>query len=186
MSVSQYCNRDAISIAADASALDAAKLMRKHRTGTLVVVSEQDGKRKPLGLLGESALVVEVMARSLDPKTATVDDLMQPVGDCAREDEAVWAVVERMRERNQRRLPVVDGEGAFVGLLAADDILELLAAGLIDIAMLTRAAPSTGKASGAKRTAQKKTARKPAKRPAKPAKKDTAKKPEPAAEAESG
>lgn len=181
MSVSQYCNRDAISIAADASALDAAKLMRKHRSATLVVVDEQDGKRKPLGLLGQSALVVEVMARGGDPKTTTVSDLMQPIDDCAREDEAVWAVVERMRERNQRQLPVTDAGGEFVGLLAADDILELLAAGLIDIAMLTRAAPASGKTAGAKRTGQKKsTARKTTKRPAR---KDTAKKSEPAAEA---
>lgn len=177
MSVSQYCKRDAASIAADASALDAAKLMRKHRTGTLVVIGEQDGKHKPLGLLGESALVMEVLARGKDPKTVTAADLMQPVEDCAREDEAVWAVVERMRERNQRRLPVTDAEGAFVGLLAADDILELLAAGLIDIAMLTRATPATGKTSGTKRAGQKNTARKATKRPAK---KDAANKKEPA------
>lgn len=179
MSVTQYCKRDAISIAADANALDAAKLMRKHRTGTLVVIDEQEGKRKPLGLLGESALVVELMARGTDPKTATVADLMQPVEDCAREDEAVWAVVERMRERNQRRLPVTDAEGSLIGLLAADDILELLAAGLVDIAMLTRETPAAGKATGAKRTGQKKSARKTTKRPAK---KDAAKEPGPAAE----
>jgi CBS domain-containing protein len=178
MSVTQYCNRDAISIAADASALDAAKLMRKHRTGTLVVVDEQDGKRKPLGLLGESALVVEVMARGTDPKTTTTADLMQTVESCAREDEALWAVVERMRENNQRRLPVTDTEGSLVGLLAADDILELLAAGLIDIAMLTRETPA-GKTPANKRSGPKKNARKTTRRPAK---KDAAKKSEPAAE----
>ncbi|MEJ2654828.1 MAG: hypothetical protein P8Z69_05895, partial [Acidihalobacter sp.] len=70
-----------------------------------------------------------------------------------------------------------DAEGAFVGLLAADDILELLAAGLIDIAMLTRATPATGKTSGTKRAGQKNTARKATKRPAK---KDAANKKEPA------
>lgn len=179
MSVTQYCNRDAISIAAGASALDAAKLMRKHRTGTLVVIDEEDGKRKPLGLLGESALIVEVMARGADPKATTVADLMQAVDGCAREDEAVWTVVERMREHNQRRLPVTDAEGALVGLLAADDILGLLAAGLVDIAMLTREAPA-GKPPDNKRTGPKKSPRKTTKRPAK---KETAKKLEPAAEA---
>lgn len=182
MSVTQYCNRDAITIASDASAQEAAKLMRKHRTGTLVVIAEQDGKRTPLGLLGESTLVIEVMARNVDPKAVIAADLMLPVEECARENEAIWSVVERMRERNQRRLPVIDKEGALLGLLAADNILELLAAGLIDIAMLTRETPGD-KAPQVKRAGQKKTARKTTKRPSK---KEASKKPEPAAEETSG
>lgn len=166
MSVSQYCNRDTISIADGDNALDAAKLMRKHHTGTLVVVSEEDDKRIPLGLLGESALVTEVLARGTDPKSVTAAELMQPMTASAREDEAVWAVVERMREHDQRRLAITDSEGSLLGLLVADDILELLAAGLVDIATLTRESPpSTRRAS--KRGPRKKPARKPGKKAAK-------------------
>lgn len=163
MSVTQYCNRDVVGIASDASALEAAKLMRKHGTGTLVVVSDEDGQRKPLGLLGESALVNEVMARGTDPESVTAAELMQPTADCAREDEALWTVIERMRANQQRRLPVTDAAGALVGLLAADDILGLLSAGLVDIATLTRE-PPPAKAAGRRRAASKKSPRKTAKR----------------------
>lgn len=179
MSVTQYCNRDVITIAAEATALEAAKLMRKHRTGILVVVTEQDGKRAPLGLLAESTLVTEVMARGTTPDKPSAADLMFPIDECARADEPLWNVVERMRASDLRRLPVTDADGALVGLLAADDILELLAAGLLDIAMLTRESlggksrPSRGKRAAPKRTARKTSGRpakqKAAQQPAEPA-----------------
>lgn len=168
MSVTQYCNRDVITIAAESTALDAAKLMRKHRTATLVVVTEQNGKRIPLGLLAESTLVTEVMAQGTDPGKPSAAELMLAIPECAREDEPLWNVVERMRAIDLRRLPVTDADGALVGLLRADDILELLAAGLMDIAMLTREGVG-GKANAPrnKRTGQKRPPRKSAKRPAK-------------------
>jgi CBS domain-containing protein len=43
-----------------------------------------------------------------------------------REDEGLGRAVSLMRSQGVRRLPVVDASGALVGLLAADDLIELL------------------------------------------------------------
>jgi CBS domain-containing protein len=44
-----------------------------------------------------------------------------------REDAGVAETVELMRMKGVRRLPVTDAAGALVGIVAADDILTLLA-----------------------------------------------------------
>jgi CBS domain-containing protein len=47
--------------------------------------------------------------------------------------------VELMRVRGIRRLPVTDSDGALVGLIAADDILSLLAEEIAGVAgMISR------------------------------------------------
>lgn len=161
MSVSEYCNRDFVAIAPENTALDAAKLMRKHGIHSLIVVEENDGLKKPLGLLDDAALVREVMAKKADAETVTVATLMQAVDECARLEEPVWTALERMRRQHLRRLPVIDAEGGLVGELMADDILALLTAGIVDITALLRGQADTKK-KPARRGARKKPARRTA------------------------
>ncbi|MFN8820254.1 MAG: CBS domain-containing protein, partial [Betaproteobacteria bacterium] len=44
-----------------------------------------------------------------------------------RDDDDLFDALARMREAGVRRLPVVDGDGTLSGLLAVDNVLELLA-----------------------------------------------------------
>ena len=140
MAVSQFCNRKIVTISKESDALQAAKLMRRHRTSTLVVIDTQspDSKKIPVGLLEEGILSREVLAKSLDPQTQKVAALMNPLPISINEQTAIWEAIEAMRERNLRRLPVMDADGNLTGLLAADDIIDLLLAGLSDILALTR------------------------------------------------
>jgi len=43
------------------------------------------------------------------------------------EDQGVFETVEHMRAHGVRRMPVVDQQGALVGIIAVDDLIELLA-----------------------------------------------------------
>ena len=45
----------------------------------------------------------------------------------AREGDELVDVVGRMRSHGVRRMPVVNAQGGLEGILAADDVLELLA-----------------------------------------------------------
>lgn len=161
MSVSEYCNRDIVTLSPQATALDAAKLMRKHNVTSIIVLDESESQKKPIGILEDTALVREVMARKYDPGTILVETLMQPVTECAQMEEPVWAAVEQMRKQNLRRLPVVDSEGKLQGELIADDILALLTAGIVDIAALLRA-PAGKKKTSRKQPRRKSTRRAPA------------------------
>ncbi|MNF02190.1 inosine 5'-monophosphate dehydrogenase [compost metagenome] len=48
----------------------------------------------------------------------------------ARESEAVFEVIGKMRHFSIRRMPVVDDQGLLVGIVSADDLLGILAENL--------------------------------------------------------
>jgi CBS domain-containing protein len=66
----------------------------------------------------------------------TVADVVSRTPVTANEREDIHEVVRRMRNAGVRRVPVVDAYGALVGVVAIDDVLELLAETLLDIAAL--------------------------------------------------
>lgn len=56
-----------------------------------------------------------------------VGDIMGGELVTAAERDDVYETLQIMRARGVRRVPVVDAEGALAGILALDDVLEILA-----------------------------------------------------------
>lgn len=113
--------RGVISIAADASVLDAIKIMAEKAVGSLLVmqgeklqgiVTERDYARKVIikGRSSESTEVSEIM--TADVCTATMQDT---VNKC----------MTVMTERKIRHLPVLDG-GAVVGMISIGDLVQAI------------------------------------------------------------
>jgi CBS domain-containing protein len=114
-----------------------ARLMRHHHVGTLVVVEEMNGGRRvPVGIVTDRDAVVEVMATGLDPNTITVGDIMEQELVTARESEGVLETMQIMRYKGVRRLPIVDKDGQLVGIVSFDDLLEILAEQLGELAKI--------------------------------------------------
>lgn len=127
MSVGQICNRDTVIVRKDESIVDAAKLMREFHVGSVVVVEDVESGTRPVGILTDRDLVVEILAAELDPETVTVGDIMSYELTTARDDDGLWDTLRRMRAKGIRRMPVVNAEGLLTGILTSDDLLELLA-----------------------------------------------------------
>jgi len=136
MPIGEICNREVIIVQRDTTVQEAARLMRQHHVGTLVVVEEVSGKRKPAGLVTDRDLVVEVLATQLDAAAITMGDIMLPELVTIPESSGVFEAIQFMRAKAVRRLPVVDGLGALVGIVALDDLLSLLAEELSELAAL--------------------------------------------------
>jgi CBS domain-containing protein len=116
--------------------LQAAQLMRHKHVGDLVVVGDPQEDRVPLGIVTDRDLVVEVLGNGLDPATTTLGSLMHKPVVIANENEDTTTVVARMREHGVRRVPVVDRQGATVGIITLNDLLRVLvdeADGLLQI-----------------------------------------------------
>src|SRR3989338_11484945 len=108
MPVSEICNREVVVVRPNDSALEAARIMRQHHVGDVVVVEERGGVRVPVGIVTDRDLVVEIMAPELDQMVITVGDIMAPDLVTVKENTGVFDAIQYMRAKGVRRLPVVD------------------------------------------------------------------------------
>jgi CBS domain-containing protein len=141
MAIGELCSRDVVFVALDESCALAAQLMREQHVGSLVVVREEGARRVPAGIVTDRDLVVGVMALGLDADKTLVETVMRPGLAVLREDEGVGRAIALMRDKGVRRLPVVDAAGALVGVLAADDLIELFGAELAGLAEMIGKGP---------------------------------------------
>jgi CBS domain-containing protein len=126
MKIGELCSRVVVFAYKNMPLTEAAKLMREHHVGSLIVVKEDDGKRAPLGIVTDRDIVVEVVAAGLDVRTLTVGEIMTDELIVAREQDDMLDVLGVMRKRGIRRIPVVTPSGALAGIATIDDILGVL------------------------------------------------------------
>ena len=127
MAIGEICSREVVLTTKDMSVRAAAQLMREYHVGALVVVDATSGVRVPVGILTDRDIAVGIVAKGLDADSLTVGEVMTPDLTTARERDGVAETIERMRAKGVRRLPVVDDGGALVGIVTADDFVDLLA-----------------------------------------------------------
>jgi CBS domain-containing protein len=134
MAIGDICNREVVYVERNATVHTACKLMRHYHVGSLVVVDEVDGKRIPVGMLTDRDIVIEIDAVDLDPKVITVGDIMSQELATVPERMGVLETIEVMRFKGVRRVPVVDSDQCLIGIVTIDDLLEVLAEELTDLA----------------------------------------------------
>jgi CBS domain-containing protein len=138
MPISEICNREVVIVQRDTTASEAAQLMRHHHVGDVVVVEDRGGVKVPIGIVTDRDLVMGIMAPEIDQKVITVGDLLMSELVSVREHDGVSETIEYMRAKGVRRVPVVDSDGGLVGILALDDLLELLAEELLSLSRLVQ------------------------------------------------
>jgi CBS domain-containing protein len=110
--------------------------MRQYHVGDIVVTDEMDHRRTPVGIVTDRDIVLEVLAQELDATSLSVGDIMTGDLITVRENEGLFQTIQLMRAKGARRVPVVNGEGVLVGIVSVDDLVELLAEELGELAKL--------------------------------------------------
>jgi CBS domain-containing protein len=124
--IRELCTREVVVATRDTSVAAAAKLMRHHHVGTIVVCDQPNGgKRIPLGIVTDRDIVVEVVAPELRAETIMVGDIMGRGLVTAQETEGVL-----------QALPIVRQDGHLVGIVSIDDLLGILAEELSEVAKI--------------------------------------------------
>ena len=118
----------------ETTAHDVAQLMRQHHIGALVVVDAID-KNKPVGIVTDRDLVLELMAEGLDPSVFTAGDIMTIDLVTAHLDMDVMEAVALMKIHQLRRLVVTNDTGHLSGIVTIENVLELLTRELAELAM---------------------------------------------------
>ena len=137
MFIRDYCNMNVICCEADAPIAEVAALMRRHHVGDVVVIDSQlQEQRVPIGIITDRDILVETIALDIEAKLFTASDLMTAPVTTVQEDASLAEAMSIMRGKRIRRLPVVNRAGGLFGMVTSDDLLNLLAAELSMLAGL--------------------------------------------------
>jgi CBS domain-containing protein len=118
----KICIKPVVTASAQMTVEEAARAMRTRNVGALVVVNAG----RPIGMLTDRDVAVEVVAKGLDPDTARVGDVMHKKPITIREDLGILDAAKVFAKTGVRRLPVVTKSGVLVGVIAVDDLIMLL------------------------------------------------------------
>ena len=132
--VSELCERDVVVATPETTVAEAAKIMRKRHVGCVVVADRKGaGLPVPRGIVTDRDIVVGVVATELDAGVITVSDIMSRELFTVTADADPRDAMRLMRSKGLRRLPVVTPKGHLIGLVAFDDLLELITEELGDL-----------------------------------------------------
>lgn len=112
---------DIISIAADASVLDAIKLMADKAVGSLLVMNGDALK----GIVTERDYARKVIIKGRASESTEVGEIMTSKVRTATPSETVNQCMTIMSELKIRHLPIVDGS-AVVGLISIGDLVQAI------------------------------------------------------------
>ncbi|MDW7773545.1 MAG: CBS domain-containing protein [Desulfobulbaceae bacterium] len=127
MSTGEFCTREVVIAEKTSSILEVAQLMREYHVGDVIVVEQRDEEKVPVGIITDRDIVVEVIAQGVDLDAVTAGDVMSYELLLAGEKDGIWQTLLQMSTKGVRRVPVVNDQGGLVGILAVDDMMELLA-----------------------------------------------------------
>ncbi len=127
MTVGKFCNREVIIADKDSSIVEIAKLMRRHHVGDVVLVTGDGDRVKPVGILTDRDIVIELLACDVDLNSVSAGDVMSYELVTAQEGDSIWDTLQLMRAKGIRRVPVVNDRDELEGILSIDDLLELFA-----------------------------------------------------------
>src|SRR5512134_3624636 len=137
MTISALCKRVVVTIHRDATVENAAVFMRSSHIGDVVVVDAAD-TRKPIGIITDRDIAVEIVAQGLAPAQTLVGAVMSTPVVSLREEDSIIEALDKMSARGVRRAPVLDRDGRLKGLVSVDDLVPLLARELAKIGALIR------------------------------------------------
>jgi predicted transcriptional regulator len=136
MKVGEVCNRNVIIVERLSSIRDVAVIMREHHVGNVIVVDDNGDQKKPVGILTDRDIVIELIAADVDLDDVNVGDVMSSDLITVREEDDILTMIKKMRSGGVRRVPVINTAGGLEGIVAVDDLLELISEQLADISDL--------------------------------------------------
>jgi CBS domain-containing protein len=99
----------------------AARVMKERDCGCVPVV-ENENRGRLLGVVTDRDIAMRVVEPGSDAKRTRVSQVMTPDPVCCTADAELEDVERLMQEHRVRRVPIVDGEGTVVGVVAQADL----------------------------------------------------------------
>ena len=125
MAVGRICSRVVVTASPEESVRAGARRMADHQVGSLVVVAT-DGATSAIGMVTDRDIVVRCVAGYLDPDITPLAAIMTAPARSVDESTPIEEAILEMSRGATRRLVVTGDDGAPVGILSLDDVLDLV------------------------------------------------------------
>ena len=129
MSLQEFCRKPVIKISSDANITEACRLMERYNVGCLL--TETNGRL--CGILTDRDIALRVAGPARDPWKTTVAEIMTPDPIRISVDKDVHHLTSLMHAYHVRRVPIVNGFDATVGIVTVDDLIAILGGEMSDI-----------------------------------------------------
>jgi CBS domain-containing protein len=116
--IEEIMNKEVATAKPDDQLVNAAKTMLERKIGCVVVVERE----KVVGIVTESDLI-RCAASGFDPNRKLVKDVMNSPPVTCTPEAPVEEAYAHMRKNNIRHLPIVDEDGALVGIVTMKDLI---------------------------------------------------------------
>lgn len=126
MNLASLCQREILSVSAEAPVQKAAELMRVHHVGALALTDPEDPTRV-VGVVTDRDLVVHLLALGLPPEKHNVGAFSSVHLIRVPGTASVYEGVQAMHQHGVRRIFVTEPSGRLMGLLSIDDLLVSIA-----------------------------------------------------------
>lgn len=121
MTISEIATEDVVTVDPDTEVPAIVAEMAENEVGT-VVIAEGD---EPVSIVSDRKIAMAI-DETEDVGELRADDVMTEDLVTVREDDGVFEVIQTMSDAAIRRIPVVDDQGALVGIISLDDVIVLL------------------------------------------------------------
>ncbi|TDP64117.1 CBS domain-containing protein [Roseateles toxinivorans] len=138
MQVGDLCKRQVISIEEQATLVEAARLMRQHHVGALVVTSRDAQGRHVCGVVTDRDLVLDALAREVQDEDLRVGAIAHTTLVLVSEHADIGEAVQAMEHSGVRRLLVKGSNDQLIGILSLDDLIEAYSAELETLVRIIR------------------------------------------------
>jgi CBS domain-containing protein len=99
----------------------AAQFMKSEDVGSIPVVQDRQSNRL-IGIVTDRDLAIRAVAERRDAEITKVRDVMTPNPVTCRANDDLRMALNAMSEHKVRRIPVVDGNGNIIGIIALADV----------------------------------------------------------------
>lgn len=122
MKIAEVMTRGVDPIDPTASVQNAATQMAEYDVGAVLVGAADQLE----GVLTDRDIILRVVVEGRNPADVAVRDVMSPNVYSCRADDAVETVFANMRERQIRRMPVLDESGRAIGVVTLSDLAKVI------------------------------------------------------------
>lgn len=136
MSIGTICKCDVVTITKDASIQEAAQLMKENNIGDVIVVETQEKLDKPIGIVTDRDIIIDVVADKKNAENIQVGDVMSENLLVLNNNQSIEDALKMMQEKGVRRAPIVSNEQKIVGIATFDDLFKLLVGEINSLAKL--------------------------------------------------